>query len=180
MIRFIITFFRNSGCHQKQFRCHLNSQYKGWSKQELIHITDGPVNDLQAIQEYILDDAKQYDVKAIAFLSMAGLSVSAKLMDEGLPMVELKPTVLNFSEPMKELQALVYDKRLHTDGNPVLEWMVSNVVAHLDAKDNIYPRKEQPNNKIDGVVALIMAINRTIALNVDLELHVEDVGPLII
>lgn len=157
-----------------------NSQYKGWSKQELIHITDGPVNDLQAIQEYILDDTKQYDVKAIAFDPWQAYQLAQNLMDEGLPMVELKPTVLNFSEPMKELQALVYDKRLHTDGNPVLEWMVSNVVAHLDAKDNIYPRKEQPNNKIDGVVALIMAINRTIALNVDLELHVEDVGPLII
>lgn len=157
-----------------------NSQYKGWAKQELIHITDGPVNDLQAIQEYILDDAKQYDVKAIAFDPWQAYQLAQNLMDEGLPMVELKPTVLNFSEPMKELQALVYDKRLHTDGNPVLEWMVSNVVAHLDAKDNIYPRKEQPNNKIDGVVALIMAINRTIALNVDLELNVEDVGPLII
>lgn len=41
-------------------------------------------------------------------------------------------------------------------------WMASNVVAHLDAKDNIYPRKERPENKIDGIVALIMAISRAI------------------
>jgi phage terminase large subunit-like protein len=40
--------------------------------------------------------------------------------------------------------------------------MVSNVVAHLDAKDNIYPRKERPENKIDGIVALIMALSRAI------------------
>jgi phage terminase large subunit-like protein len=40
--------------------------------------------------------------------------------------------------------------------------MASNVVAHLDAKDNIYPRKERPENKIDGIVALIMAISRAI------------------
>jgi phage terminase large subunit-like protein len=44
----------------------------------------------------------------------------------------------------------------------VLGWMVSNVVAHLDAKDNIYPRKERAENKIDGIVALIMALSRAI------------------
>ena len=43
-----------------------------------------------------------------------------------------------------------------------MAWMVSNVVAHLDAKDNIYPRKERAENKIDGVVALIMALSRAI------------------
>jgi phage terminase large subunit-like protein len=48
------------------------------------------------------------------------------------------------------------------DGDPVLGWMVSNVVAHLDAKDNIYPRKERAENKIDGIVALIMALSRAI------------------
>jgi phage terminase large subunit-like protein len=49
---------------------------------------------------------------------------------------------------------------LHHDGDPVLGWMVSNVVCHTDAKDNIYPRKERPENKIDGVVALISALGR--------------------
>jgi phage terminase large subunit-like protein len=46
------------------------------------------------------------------------------------------------------------------DGNPVLAWMIGNVVGHYDAKDNVYPRKERPENKIDGAVALIMAIGR--------------------
>jgi phage terminase large subunit-like protein len=70
--------------------------------------------------------------------------------------------VLNFSEPMKTLEALVLQKRLAHDTDPVLAWMASNVVGHLDAKDNIYPRKERPENKIDGIVALIMAISRAI------------------
>jgi len=48
------------------------------------------------------------------------------------------------------------------DGDPVLTWMASNVVAHLDVKDNIYPRKERAENKIDGIVALIMALSRAI------------------
>ena len=84
------------------------------------------------------------------------------MMSEGLPMIEVRPTVLNFSEPMKTLEALVLQSKLAHDGCPVLGWMASNVVAHLDAKDNIYPRKERPENKIDGIVALIMAISRAI------------------
>jgi phage terminase large subunit-like protein len=77
-------------------------------------------------------------------------------------MVEMRPIVLNFSEPMKELEALVLAGRFHHDGDPVLAWMVSNVVCHRDQKDNIYPRKERVENKIDGVVALIMALGRWI------------------
>jgi phage terminase large subunit-like protein len=46
------------------------------------------------------------------------------------------------------------------DGNPVLAWMIGNVVGDYDAKENVYPRKERPENKIDGAVALIMAIGR--------------------
>jgi phage terminase large subunit-like protein len=77
-------------------------------------------------------------------------------------MIEVRPTVLNFSEPMKSLEALVLQRKILHDGDPVLGWMASNVVAHLDAKDNIYPRKERPENKIDGIVALIAALSRAI------------------
>jgi phage terminase large subunit-like protein len=48
--------------------------------------------------------------------------------------------------------------RIHHPGNAVLNWMIGNVVGHFDAKDNVYPRKELPGNKIDGAVALIMAL----------------------
>jgi phage terminase large subunit-like protein len=68
---------------------------------------------------------------------------------------------------MKEMQALTYQELLHSDGNPIMDWMVSNVVAHTDAKDNIYPRKTNPENKIDGVVALIMAIKQAMFLQVE-------------
>lgn len=78
-------------------------------------------------------------------------------------MIEVRARVLNFSEPMKTLEALVLQEKLIHDGDPVLGWMASNVVAHLDAKDNIYPRKERPEQKIDGAVALIMAIGRAFA-----------------
>ena len=70
------------------------------------------------------------------------------------------------SEPMKEFEAAVKAGRFHYDGNEMLEWMASNVTARLDAKDNIYPRKEgdRNENKIDGIVAAIMAIGKSMTV----------------
>ena len=82
------------------------------------------------------------------------------MMGEGFPMVEMRMTILNFSEPMKELEALVLSGKFHHDGDPVLGWMMSNVVAFRDGKDNIYPRKERDEDKIDGPVAMIGALGR--------------------
>lgn len=78
-------------------------------------------------------------------------------------MIEYGATVKNFSEPMKFLEKLVIDGNIAFQWDPVLAWMFGNVVARLDAKDNIFPRKERPEAKIDGVVALIMALARSIA-----------------
>ena len=137
-----------------------NSQYSGWERQELLNVSEGEVTDFRAVKESILEDCSRFDVQEVDFDPWQAAQLSKELEDEGVLMVEVRQTVLNMSDPMKSLQAAVYDRTLHHDGGPVLTWMMSNVIAHTDAKDNIYPRKEFPENKIDGVVALIMAINR--------------------
>lgn len=116
------------------------------------------MTDLSRIEEDIREDLSRYDVKGIAFDPWNALQLATSLSADGAPMIEYRNTVQNFSDPMKSLEALVQDKRISHDGNPVLRWMMSNVVAKLDAKDNIFPRKERYENKIDGVVALIMAL----------------------
>jgi phage terminase large subunit-like protein len=68
---------------------------------------------------------------------------------------------------MKELDALVRDHKFHHDGNPIMNWAMSNVVCHHDVKDNIYPRKPSPEQKIDPVVALLMALYRWTAFSED-------------
>jgi phage terminase large subunit-like protein len=72
--------------------------------------------------------------------------------------------VANFSEPTKELDALMRSGRIAHDGDLVLAWMLGNVVGHYDAKENVYPRKERPENKIDGAIALIMALGRQLVV----------------
>jgi len=140
-----------------------NSQYQGWEIEGRLETTEGNVIDYDVIEQDLLNDAKNFEVLELPYDPFQATQLSTRMMAEGLPMVEMRPTVLNFSEPMKELERLVLSGRLKHNGCPVLTWMVSNTVCHLDAKDNIYPRKEFPENKIDGVVALIMAVGRWMA-----------------
>lgn len=137
-----------------------NSQYSGWERMGLLRVTAGEVVDIDQIEADVKAEASQFQVRDVGYDPFQATQLSNRLQADGFNMVEVRPTVLNFSEPMKEIDVLVRQRRLHHNGDPVLAWMVSNVVCHMDAKDNIYPRKERPENKIDGVVALIMAIAR--------------------
>lgn len=138
-----------------------NSQYSGWARSGWLTVTDGNVVDYDRIEHDLLEDAGRYRLVEVPFDPFQAMQFSQRMQAQGLPMVEMRPTVLNFSEPMKELEKLVLEGKLEHNGDPVLAWMVSNVVCHRDAKDNIYPRKERDENKIDGVVAAIMALGRS-------------------
>lgn len=144
-----------------------NSQYQGWMHAGRLLATPGNVTDFGLIEAELLDTAARFEIKAVAFDPFQATQFSTRMLAEGLPMIEVRPTVLNFSEPMKQLEALVLQGKWAFDGDPVLTWMVSNVVCHRDAKDNIYPRKERPENKIDGVIAVLMALNRLLLDNGD-------------
>jgi len=120
---------------------------------------------------YIEDDLKafksDYEVQEVLYDPFQATQFSTRMLAEGFPMVEYGATVKNFSEPMKALEALVLEKKIRFNMDPVLLWMFGNTVAAPDAKDNVFPRKERPENKIDGVVALIMALARTLPTEED-------------
>jgi len=135
-----------------------NSQYSGWVRTGRLVTTPGNVTDYDYIKTDLREDASKFQIDEVPYDPFQATQLSVELLAEGFPMVEVRPTVLNFSEPMKELEKLILQGRLHHDGDPVLAWMASNVVAHLDHKDNIYPRHEGEANKIDGIVASIMCL----------------------
>lgn len=148
---------------EDQIENSVNAQYDGWERSGYITSTPGNVIDFDLIEDGYIEDAKRFNIVECAFDPFQATQFSTRMIREGLPMIEVGATVRNFSEPMKQLEALVISGRLHHNGNPVLSWMISNVVCHLDKKDNIYPNKEFPQNKIDGVVAMLMAFNRIMA-----------------
>lgn len=120
-------------------------------------VTDGAIIDFGVIREDILAMCRAFDVECVAYDPHQATQLITELMSENVPVLEFRHTVLAMSEPMKDVEALMKEGRFVHDGDPVMSWMISNVVAKLDAKDNVYPRKETAENKIDGAVALIMA-----------------------
>lgn len=140
-----------------------NSQYDGWRRAGHVTVTDGEVTDFDEIENDLRADVSTLQVEEIPFDPWHATQLASHLMADGAPMVEYRQTVQNMSEPMKTLEALVLQRKITHDGNPMMTWMMSNVVCHRDAKDNIYPRKERDENKIDGPVAVIMGIGRVLA-----------------
>lgn len=138
----------------------VNAQYVGWKTDGWLTATPGNVTDYDVIEADIEADMSRFNVREVPFDPWQATQLSSHLTDKGVPMVELRQTVQHLSEPMKEFEALVLDGRFHHNGDPVLTWMVGNVVAKRDAKDNIYPRKESEDKKIDGAVAIIMGLAR--------------------
>jgi len=136
-----------------------NASIKGWEEDGWLRVTDGNVVDYDAIRETIEDNwGTMHVLTQVGFDPFQAQHMIRQLQDSQFECVEVRPTVLNFSEPMKELDALVAAGRFRHNGDPVLRWMISNVVAVRDHKDNVYPRKEREENKIDGAVALISAL----------------------
>lgn len=140
-----------------------NSQYRGWETMGLLTVTPGDTLDFQVVIDDVLEISSRAQVTDIGYDPWQATFVAQKLTENGATMIEYRNTVANFSQPMKEFDALTRQGRLHHNGDPVLTWMVSNVVCHTDPKENIYPRKERPENKIDGVVAGITALGRALS-----------------
>ena len=136
--------------------------YQAWKDDGILTITDGEMIDFAVIRDDILDLCREFDVRELCFDPFQATMLITELMQLGIPCVEVRATVNNFSEPMKTLDGLIREKKIVHDGDPCMNWMMSNVVARVDAKDNVYPRKDRAENKIDGPVALIMAIGRCI------------------
>ena len=138
-----------------------NEKYRNFVLEGAMIATPGEMTDYAFIEEELKElAARGADIRDIAFDPAQAAYLMTRLDQAGLPVVEMAQNVRNLSEPMKEVEALTLSRRFWHDGNAAMTWMVGNVVAKIDAKEHIYPRKETAANKIDGAVALILAMGR--------------------
>ena len=114
------------------------------------------------IEDAILEACASFDVQAVTYDPWSATQLAQRMMERNVPMVEYPMTVSTMSEPTKTVDVCMRERRFRHDSNPVLAWCLSNVVGHRDAKDNIFPRKELPEHKIDAAIALIMALGQQI------------------
>lgn len=138
----------------------IGNLYKTWADQNYLTLTDGDIIDHDFIEYDVRQMLDDFQVKAIGFDPWGATQLSIRLEEDGAPMVEIPQTVKNLSESMKEVEARVIAGSICRDRNPMMDWMASNIVAKLDRNENYFPNKEHPDNKIDGMVALFMAMNR--------------------
>jgi phage terminase large subunit-like protein len=140
-----------------------NPSYPAWAADGYLTMTPGNETDFGTVEAEILDLCKRFDVQSVAYDPWAATQLAQRLTAERVPVFEFRANVQNFSEPTKELGAAMRTGRIAHDGNPVLEWCISNVVGRYDVRSNVYPRKARPEQKIDAAIALIMGIARCIA-----------------
>ena len=121
-------------------------------------MTEGNVVDYNFIQEKILEICEMFNVVGIGFDRWNSSQLVINLTDEGVKMNPIGQGFASMSAPCKELEKLVYGKQINHGDHPVLNWNASNVQIQADAAGNIKFSKAKSKSKIDGMVALVMAL----------------------
>ena len=141
-----------------------NAHLSGWARQGYVTVTDGDITDFDVVADDMRQLCRDFDVQEIAFDPALSMYFAGKLIEEGLPLVEITQRSLFFTPPLIQVENLVLEKKLAHDGNPVMGWMVSNLVVKESKFNELKaPTKERPENKIDGPIAMLMALGRALA-----------------
>ena len=136
--------------------------YDVWQRQGYILTTEGNVIHYGFIERFIERLGEKYHIVEIAYDRWNATQMVQNLEDMGFTMVPFGQGFKDMSPPSKELYKLLMEGNINHGGNPVLKWMAQNVVMRQDPAGNIKPDKERSVEKIDGIVALIMGLDRCI------------------
>lgn len=146
--------------------------YLDWIDEGHITPTPGNVIDYDYIEYQIKEDAENFNILEMAFDRWNSHALVTNLEQEGMLMVGFGQGYKSMSSPVKEIEALVLKEMLHHGDNPVLNWNIANVAITSDPADNVKMDKSKAIEKIDGAVALAMAIGRA-AVHVDEEVDLD-------
>lgn len=136
--------------------------YDAWLRAGWIKSTPGNVVDKDYIEAEILELGTRYKIVELAYDRMFADQMVQHLMSEGLTVVPFGQGFYSMAAPCKELERLVFGRLLQHGGHPILRWNASNVVASQDPAGNRKPDKEKSRERIDGIVAVLMALGRAI------------------
>ena len=136
--------------------------YDIWEKQGYIMSTEGNVIHYDFIEKFIMDLSENYHILEIAVDRWNATQMIQNLEGEGFTIIPFGQGFSSMSAPTKEFYRLLMEGRIIHGGNPVLRWMAGNVVIDTDPAGNIKVTKAKSKEKIDGIVAAIMALDRCI------------------
>ena len=136
------------------------ADYRAWARAGYLNLLPGEVLDQRIIKRDIQRLANIYRIKEIAFDRWNAFQLAVELGEEGAAMVSTGMGYASLSTPSKTLEEWVLAKRLNHGGHPVLRWNIGNVTLEQDAAGNIKPSKGRSKDRIDGAMALVLAISR--------------------
>jgi len=136
--------------------------YDLWVRQGWVTATPGNVIDYDFIYAQILADATIYSLQELAYDPFKATEITQRIEAEGIVVIPFRQGPLSFGAASAEMERLVLKQGIAHGGNPVLAWMMSNVVMRIDSNANAKPDKEKSREKIDGVIAMLMALDRAV------------------
>lgn len=144
------------------------TRFDQWIRNKAMAKTNGNMTDYSFIRAKLSELKEIYDIREVAYDPWNGGQLAIQLAEEdGFTMVEFQQGYKSMSEPTKELLARLASGTLAHDGNPCLNWMAGNFAVETDAAGNLKPSKKKSTEKIDGIVAGIMALGRMIVAPLD-------------
>jgi phage terminase large subunit-like protein len=137
--------------------------YQQWVREGYLIPTNGDVTDYTAVEAELESLAEQYGIGEIAYDRWNASQLVNNLQSAGANMTPVSQTYAGLSAPWREVERLVLEGMLRHGGNPILRWMAENVELEMDPWGNVRPSKRKSSDRIDGMVALTMAIGRWLA-----------------
>ena len=144
--------------------------YSQWVREGHLRVTEGNVTDYAVVRRDINELADMYAMQEIAADRLfQGAQICTELMQDEFEVVAHGQGFASMAAPTKRFEELTLSRQIRHGGNPLLRWHVSNVSVETDAAGNMKPSRKASAEKIDAVVATIMAIGRASASEVDME-----------
>lgn len=134
--------------------------YQTWARQGLLELTPGNVVDYDVIRTRIKQLGEQFRINEIAVDRWNATQLCTQLQQDHFELVLFGQGFADMTAPTKQLEKLVLSRKLRHGGHPLLRWMASNVSVETDAAGNLKPSKKKSTERIDGIVATIMALGR--------------------
>jgi len=130
--------------------------YLDWAKDKYLYLTEGNVTDFNAVQLDIQEAMQNYAVQKVYYDPWQSTQFASELFADGVPMEQFRQTVVNYNEPIREMEALISKGQIWHGGDPVLRWMAGNITLKTNHTGLVMFDKDKSQEKIDGMVVLAM------------------------
>lgn len=133
--------------------------YQKWAKEGFLTVTDGNVTDYDVIERDIMQINELFPVTCLGYDRHRSFAIMAHIAEHGIKIDPVPQTFFGESAPMMQIERLAYASLLQHGGNPVTDWMLSNVAIMMDANENIKLDRKKKKEKIDGMAAMVNAFH---------------------